>query len=297
MLFLKKPIRVNVRTYKKVFTTISVLGLGALAFYTLTKGPEESQLRGPAMVEVSIPLEKMALDPELHNAVKLITKVAKKAPAFPKNSEKMARFLDSLGSDATALHVRQGLQDFLGNLASEGKFAKFENTSLVKGWIADPARGVAEVRTILERISVSQYPEFRTELIRILGLIPSESLKSEVHAIAAAEVQNNIVHGFYEELQAKKIDPLMPLVTTAFSVALKHGPTDGAALAFAVESIENQPDPLVRYSMMTSYLVRYPKNDKKLLAALSHKNIENPERTMATLTPLKNTPMNPDVSP
>jgi hypothetical protein len=192
----------------------------------------------------------------------------------------LSRLFSALGTDALGLKLRDGLQEFTLLVAERKQHARFDQTALVKAWLADPPTGVKDIRETLER--TQGMSEFRTELLRVAGELPSPS--SDVLALAKAEVTDTIVRDGDPHLRADGRAGEVMLVTSAFGLWIHEQNDKAEAVAFTLDTIDRQPDPLVRYSVMMSFAAKFPEAEGTIKAGLAQRDIPDPRKAFLSVS-------------
>jgi hypothetical protein len=219
---------------------------------------------------------------DLRRALATVAKAAPVAPALPGMSPQLERMMAALGTDEVGARARSAMQEFLADVAQRKQFARFEETAMVKGWIAEPKQGLADIRTLLTRIPAAEFPEFRIELVRTAGLLRAEG--AAVLDLANAELRALSVEGGFRKLQKEGVvDPAVPQVVNAFQVGLAQVPDASKALDYTVEQVARQSDPYVRFSLMSAFLKGHEGERAALSQALEARGLEPVEKTLAAL--------------
>lgn len=211
--------------------------------------------------------------PELFKAMTKVATAAERAPVVPEQSRDLTVLFDRLGDDEIGKRTKSALSDYMLELAETNGYAKFDDSPLVRGWQRRPDQGMREITALLGRVSATEYPEFRAELFRVAGTLNVP--ETEMMRIVGAEIA--------ESRDPNANLPAANLVITAFHAALRSAKSPATARAFTLIAMERQTDPLMRQSLVSAYLTRFPGEEAAFTAELGRRGIMLQDREIAGL--------------
>jgi hypothetical protein len=273
--------RVLMATRRGFLVCAGVLAASAAVVVRLRQEPAPRVVTAPSPEESAVGESEPAAPPPKRAAA---DHLPPGPVAGPRHGLELSRLLAALGTDALGTKIANGLGEFTQIVARRKQHARFDETALVRSWRADPKTAVADIRAALGR--AREFPEFRAELLRVAGELPSPN--ADVRALAEAEVREKVVSGGGAHPDPSVRTNEKMLVTSAFELWMHEQPDRTEAVAFTLDAMGLQTDPFVRYGLMMSLLNAHPDAAGALATGLEQRGIPDPKRAFVSLRPPEN---------
>lgn len=181
---------------------------------------------------------------------------------------------DALGRKLTLAFA--AFQQDQMNLRWKGSFAK---SPLAMSWKADRNIAVREAKEALKRLPADQHPEFRAELLELLGALPKG--RDEASMAAEKELSELLWSEFKARPVVSEDSPEIAVASAAFRSLVERTPDEASAIRYAVDGMSAQKNVWLRVSLVHALVEKFPDSEETLKQRLSDAGIPDPEKEMS----------------